>query len=102
MANQPNRLEIFLNEIRSDVDVLSAILQGFVGRLIAMDSDPHSRLDELKESAKAVIARSEIEGDPQLVERKIQMMQIRADRFFQEIDTALGQAESMLNKRDAN
>ena len=70
--------------------------------MIANTPDPRERLGELRDSARDMARRAEIEGDAHLAERKKQSVLLSVDRFFVEIESALGQAESMVGRPDVN
>jgi hypothetical protein len=102
----PDSLEIFINEQRADIAFFRIMLSGFLVRLFG--STPHvaeERLQALKDATLATIGR--IQPDPsdpsdQGTERMKQMIGMRAEKFFAELEEAYSGARNIMGQSGRN
>ncbi len=89
------RIEIFLNEQRADLNFFKVIVQCFL--LNTMQNSPHAAalVADLKAQVLRALAYTEISGeDVQGSERLKQLTILRAEGFFLELEEALGIPET--------
>lgn len=86
------QLELYLNEIGADQHVIALVLQTLLLNLAR--ARPEMLADLKQQVLWSLDNQLPVEGDQQGVRRRTELTVMRAQRLFQEIETALGAGSS--------
>lgn len=96
-------IEIFLNEQRADLAAFRIILTVFLLRLVGQNPPTaKKRVADLKKTVLEAVGRIEADPKEQHSERMKQMIAMRAEKFFVELDAVVSEVLSRMESPDAN
>jgi hypothetical protein len=99
----PDSLEIFINEQRAELGFFKIALQVFMVRLVAANpATAEERLLDLKTTVQGAVGRMHVDPADPGTDRMKQMIAMRAERFFQELEDLLHQARTRTGEAGRN